>query len=384
MKALSRTLLCCLCGMLFLSGCQAAEANEAEASERKEVTDEDKAQVEETLEADEETDLGLLEYVEQREYATTEGIELDPGTYIAVVGKGKDSTFWKQVKEGATQAIADLNKEMGYTGSDKIYMTYDAPAEEDNVDQQINVLDEALGSTPYPDAVCLAVVDVQAFATQFDYMVENSIPTVAFDSGTDNENLLSLSATDNKAAAEEAAARLCEMIGGEGQIAVLMHNDISETGIAREKAFLSYIEEYYPDVQVVDVSYLNDNEADAEDQVAEVLERYPDLDGYFASNYDAEEVVRTACSKAARTEVRKVSFDGTEAQIAAVRSGELDGTVVQNPYAMGYTSVIAAARAIMELENETAETELVPYINTGYMWIDADNLDSEEVSAFIK
>ena len=42
--------------------------------------------------------------------------------------------------------------------------------------------------------------------------------------------------------------------------------------------------------------------------------------------------------------VALVGFDIGEEQITAMKNGEIAGLVVQNPFGMGYASVVAAAR----------------------------------------
>ena len=47
-----------------------------------------------------------------------DGLELEKGTYLSIIGKGSSETYWKTIKAGAEDAVADLNKELGYEGSD--------------------------------------------------------------------------------------------------------------------------------------------------------------------------------------------------------------------------------------------------------------------------
>ena len=51
----------------------------------------------------------------------------------------------------------ELNEALGYSGKDKIKVTYNAPSHEGDVDEQINILDEELDR--YPIAVGIAVID---------------------------------------------------------------------------------------------------------------------------------------------------------------------------------------------------------------------------------
>ena len=60
---------------------------------------------------------------------------------------------------------------------------------------------------------------------------------VGFDSGVDSDIVLTTAATDNVAAAAMAADKMAELIGNEGQVAVIVHDQTSRTGIDRRDGF---------------------------------------------------------------------------------------------------------------------------------------------------
>ena len=57
-------------------------------------------------------------------------------------------------------------------------------------------------------------------------------------------------------------------------------------------------------------------------------------------------------------------------------NGEIDGLIVQNPFGMGYAAVVAAARTVLEAGNEAV-------VNTGYVWVDSENMEDEAVQPFL-
>ena len=71
-----------------------------------------------------------------------------------------------------------------------------------------------------------------------------------------------------------------------------------------------------------------------------------------------------------------IGYDADEEEVRAVKEGEIAGLIVQNPYGMGYASVIAAARAALGMANEAN-------IDTGYVWMTKDNIDSEEIERML-
>lgn len=121
---------------------------------------------------------GKLDLISPAAYNNTNGLKLKKGDYISIIGKANGTQYWDEVKKGVTQAAEDLNASLGYTGKDKIKVTYNAPDKADNVDDQVNLLDEELDR--YPVAVGISIVDLQACQVQFDLATDSEIPVVTF------------------------------------------------------------------------------------------------------------------------------------------------------------------------------------------------------------
>jgi len=85
-----------------------------------------------------------LDVLKPTAYSSVDGLALEPGSYISIIGRFAGDSYWKEVEEGAKKAVADLNSALGYKGDDKIKLTYSAPETRDDVNEQINILDEEL------------------------------------------------------------------------------------------------------------------------------------------------------------------------------------------------------------------------------------------------
>ena len=129
--------------------------------------------------------------------------------------------YKRQVHEGAQQAVDDINKALGFTGDEKVQLNYDAPGDGD-IAEQIDIIDQMLDKSP--DALIIGFVDINSGKTQLELADSNGVPVFAVDSGIENSLIISESKTDNYQAGKEAAVRLCELIGDEGQIALLVHS----------------------------------------------------------------------------------------------------------------------------------------------------------------
>lgn len=339
---------------------------------------------------------GNLNAISPAAYNNVEGLNLEPGTYISIIGKDDSSSYWTNVKKGVMQAADDLNKELGYKGSDKIKVTYNAPAKSEDIDEQVNILDEELSR--YPDAVGIASIDSAACSVQFDLATANGIPVISLDSGNEYKGIQCIVKTDNEDAARTGAYKLANEIGDEGQVILVVHDSNSETAKERVKSFEEEIKNNYPSVSIVETIYcdkLDDLkkkiavekdpnmsedlqkaavEKMTDDEVMQYyLEKYPDLKGVFGTNESSTIFALEALQKTELAgKVALVGFDISEEQTAAMKNGEISGLVVQNPFGMGYASVVAAARTILQSGNEAV-------VDTGYIWVTKDNLEDESI-----
>ena len=68
-----------------------------------------------------------LDAIKSSAYASVDNLDLEPGTYISVIGRASSTPYWNQVKAGVEQAATDLNTALGYSGNDKVKVLYSAP-----------------------------------------------------------------------------------------------------------------------------------------------------------------------------------------------------------------------------------------------------------------
>ncbi len=396
-----------------------------------------------------------LDAIKSSVYASADNLDLEPGTYISVIGRGSSTPYWNQVKAGVEQAATDLNTALHYSGNDKVKVLYSAPDENDNIDQQVNILDEELAR--YPDVIAISSVDASACSVQFDLAIENGIPIVAFDSGNSYQNIQSTCKTNNIEAATTGTKNFCEKIGDSGEILLLVHDTVSDTAKEREAGIKNELAANNPNVTVTETIYLDQLEmlkkqivaeqvgvtpeelaaaeagerkeettgtgdasetiADAasnadssstdesanetaqevdnelsekmqqvndgaakmsdEDAIQYYMEKHPDLKGCIATNETVTQLaIKTMDQLDAEKHITLVGFDAGKEQVNALKDGKVDGLIVQNPFGMGYATVVAAARTVLEIGNEAE-------VNTGYVWVTADNMNDDTITPFL-
>jgi ribose transport system substrate-binding protein len=284
---------------------------------------------------------------------------------IAIISKGFQHQFWQAVNQGAEEAAEELDVEI----------TFEGPDSESEVAQQIDMLRTAMDRNP--DAIGFAALDSQAAAPLMDEAASRDIPVIAFDSGVDSDVPLTTAATDNRAASALAAEKMVELTGGEGQIALVVHDQTSVTGVERRDGFVEYIEENAPDMEIVDIQYGGGDHLESTNLATAIMQGNPDLVGIFGANEGSAIGVVNAVKELGRSgEIVVIGFDSGQAQIDAINDGTMAGAITQNPVGIGYETVKAA---VMALDGE----ELPEAIDTGFFWYDAENIDDEEIQAVL-
>ncbi|MGD2078081.1 MAG: ABC transporter substrate-binding protein [Chloroflexota bacterium] len=291
--------------------------------------------------------------------------EGDGERYIAVISKGFQHQFWQAVEAGTEQAAEDYG----------VTVTFEGPETESQVDKQVEMVQAALDKDP--DALCLAALDTQALIPLLERAQSEGIPVIGFDSGVDSDIPVATAATDNIAAAATAADKMAELIGGSGQVAVIVHDQTSQTGIDRRDGFVNQMESEYPDIEIVDIQYGGGDQLKSTDLAKAIIQAHPDLKGFFGANEGSIIGVLNAVAEMGKEgEIVVIGYDSGQQQIDAIKAGTEAGAITQDPIGIGYKCVEAA---VMTLNGEqVSET-----IDTGFHWYDASNVDSDTIAPLL-
>lgn len=404
MKKGRRILCVILSGALLFVGCTSKKMNEGE--ERKNVVN--------ASGKEENEHQSNLDMLRPTAYSNVEGLNLEPGTYISVIGKANGSlAYWKAVEEGAKRAEEDINRMLGYKGEDKVRVVYSAPEEANNAEGQIYILDEELAL--YPSAIGIALIDVQSCTVQFESATDQEIPIVAFDSGTKYQGIVAKCSTDNEAAARTGAVKLSDAIEEEGEILIFSLDSSAESLQARVTGFQKEVAKNYKEENADNVYYMNELEEIKQEMVVKqwaeenptaeaafdsshpefaakmeaiedknvvkyILEQHPQAKGIFATSAETTQLILEALEQEDTSEAMKslkiVGFDASEKELSVLENEQVVGVIVQNPYAMGYATVVAASRAILEMGNEAV-------IDSGYTWVTKDNMEKKTIQKML-
>ncbi len=282
---------------------------------------------------------------------------------IAVIVKTTNSNFWQNVRIGAEAAMEGMGEHT---------MTFQGPASESAVADQVNMVENAINRGVA--GIVLAPSDPEALAPVVRRAFENGIPVVIIDSGlgdgADGTYQAFLS-TDNCAAGELVAQRMIESVGTEGSVAVMSYVAGVGSEIGRVGCFVDYLGEN-SDLEIVGPYYSQSQMATALNQTTDVLAANEDLVGIFGANEPTAVGMGRAIVQAGRAgTLTAMGFDGNGDLQDFVRDGTLLATAVQGSFQMGELGV----GAVMDiLAGETVDS----FIDTGVVLVDADNIDEPE------
>jgi ribose transport system substrate-binding protein len=283
--------------------------------------------------------------------------------YIPLVSKGFQHQFWQAVKLGAEQAAK----------KDNVRITFEGPESEAMVDKQIDMLSADLAK--HPNAIGFAALDSKAAIPLLQKAKAENIPVIAFDSGVDSDIPLTTCRTDSVAAAGVAADKMAELIGDTGEVAVIVHDQTSRTGIDRRDGFLNEMKDKHPNIKIVSVQYgAGDHLKSAEIAKADI-EAHPNLKGIFGANEGSAEGAAIGVKESGRKLVL-IGFDSGKEQKDEIRSGLMAGAITQNPVGIGACTVDSAVKA---LKGEKLPT----VIDTGFYWYDKTNIDDPKIAAVL-
>jgi ribose transport system substrate-binding protein len=285
--------------------------------------------------------------------------------YIPVISKGFQHQFWQAVKLGSEKAAKQYN----------VKITFEGPENESQVDKQMEMLQTALDKKPA--AVCFAAVDSKAAIPLLERAKAEGIPVIGFDSGVDSDIPVTTAATDNIAAAAAAADKMAELIGGEGEVAIIAHDQTSRTGIDRVKGFTDQINSKYPNIKIVDTQYGGGDALKSTDIVKAVIQGHPNLKGYFGANEGSMKGLMNGVKESGMEgKIVMIGYDAGQQLLDEIRSGVVAGAITQDPIGIGYKCVEAAVKAI------NGET-LPKTIDTGFHWYDKTNMDDPAIAPLL-
>jgi len=286
------------------------------------------------------------------------------GGVIGVIPKSTLYDYWKSVRVGAEKAAG----ENGYS------IVFQGTAKDTDVEGQVKIIEDFI--TKGVKAIVISPVSADAMVPALEKADAAGIPVIIIDGDLNSDIPHSFVSTDNVAAAAMAAEKMNDLIGGQGKIAVVSEVAGSIQGAARENGFIDKIKSY-GGYQLLNTFYSEGDRNLAFNITQDIFTSNSDIKGIFSTNEGSSVGVSLGVDASGKKDdVAVIGYDSSEDLLQAIRNGVIDGTISQDPAAIGYTGV---ANAVKVLKGEAVEKD----VPVSAVYVDKSNIDNEDIQKIL-
>ena len=263
--------------------------------------------------------------------------------------------FWRQVEAGARQASRDAGIELYVRG----------PRKEGRVAVQLQLIDKV------EERGCRALVIAPAGAEINQRVVElkaRGLLTFYIDRDVGGNDVQALIATNNYKAGQAAGRYVAKRLGGSGRVGLIRMTPAIASTSARQRGFIQAVE-----AAGLSISFDRPLGDPSQATFEALRAQLPRLDALFTPNGSSTRQAYAALLRMQEAgQLLHVGFDADPILLDALRAGQIEALMVQQPYAMGYQGVRMAAQALRtgQVEPRRREIELDAVLVT------RENLDS--------
>jgi ribose transport system substrate-binding protein len=316
--------------------------------------------------------LALMSCAPKGETAADSATAANKPLTIAVIPKGTTHEFWKAIHAGAVQAQRELSAQGA-----PVQIIWKGPLREDDRELQVQVVEGFTAQRV--QGIVLAPLDNRALVRPVEEAKRAGVPTVIIDSGLESDSIVSFVATDNLQGGRLAADHLGGLLGGKGKVMLLRYAEGSASTTAREQGFLEEMRVKYPTMNVVSTNqYAGVTRETAKRASENLLNRYGnEIQGIFTVNETSTIGMLLALQDMKKAgKIKFIGFDASPILLDAMRAGQLNGIVVQNPMRMGYLGV---KTMVDHLRGKPVDRR----VDTGVTMVTPTNLDSAAVKDLV-
>ncbi|MCX7970222.1 MAG: sugar ABC transporter substrate-binding protein [Negativicutes bacterium] len=274
---------------------------------------------------------------------------------IGMVVKALNSDYWKMVESGARAAGKDLGVEVAVLG----------PNAETDVTGQVSMIEDQI--TRKVSALVVAPSQPSSIGPVLEKAKQAGIPVVLCDTDAKWDDKVSFVGTGNRQGGKLAGEYLAGQLPEKAKVLILRGALGDATHDERAEGCIEALAA--GDLEVAAVQPANSERAMAVSVTENILQSRQPFDAVFATN-DEMALGALKALDAAGKDVIVVGFDGSLDALNSIEAGDLDATVAQSAYNIGYKGVEAAVKAA---RGEKVDKR----IDTGTEIIDKDNVQEK-------
>ncbi|WP_128103192.1 substrate-binding domain-containing protein [Paenibacillus sp. DCT19] len=254
------------------------------------------------------------------------GLRGDIGeTYIMITFQS-GLEYWKSPLKGFEDAADTLGVTVEYRGATR----YDAK-------EQTTVIEQAIARKPA--GIAISAIDPQSLIPAINKAIEADILVILFDADAPDSQAYSFLGTDNYKSGVTAADKMAELLGREGEVAVLTLPG-QQNHEERTKGFRDTIQERYPSMKVVEIADGHGDAVISREETLRMMKAHPQLAGIFVTEATGGAGVGEAVQNAGQGHALQIiSFDTNKVTLDMIKNGTISATIAQGTWNMGYWSL---------------------------------------------
>lgn len=292
-------------------------------------------------------------------YQRGEVKEMDkPRYHFYFVGQNLVDPFWKEILRGVEDASSKFN----------VVVEHNAPRF-NNPMEELRYLDIAI--TSKVDGILTHAANNKQTTDLINKGYKIGIPIITMENDNKNSNRHSFIGTNSFVLGQQAAQLMIEATGGVANIAIIVSGDMElDTASQNLKisGFLSTIKEHVG-MEVSQIYTSQMGILSAEEITQSIINTKSDIDAIFtASVVDTLGAAQLIVDRNRIGNYTLVGYGDSEIILRYISMGIIYGTVMSDPYQMGYQGV----KALIDIKESNYVSS---FIDTGVKVITLENLD---------
>lgn len=262
----------------------------------------------------------------------------DANLSVTFLPKNLGNPYFDTSSSGGQEAVDEFGGEFAEVGPSEASPTSQVSFIQTAAQQGVGAL---VVSANDPEAICDALDEAR----------DAGVKVVTFDSDTNPEcRDLFINQATAEGIAKVQVDLIAEQIGGAGQIAILS----ASANATNQNAWIEMMEEYlasdFPDIELVEVVYGDDDDQTSFDKTAALLQTYPDLKGIVSpTTVGIAAAARYLSTSEYQGQVALTGLGTPNQMREYVEDGTVTAFALWNPADLGYLSAFAA-KALIEGE----------------------------------
>ncbi len=278
--------------------------------------------------------------------------------------------YWQTLASGFNKAAAEYKVTAKVVGPEN----YDPQAE-------LAELQKAVAAKPA--GILIQAADAAVLKPGIDAAIAAGIPVITVDSDAENSRRMYFIGTNNLEAGRMGGRRLAEKLGGKGN--VVFYSFQGQPNIDdRLQGFKDSLSTH-PGIKIVEVIDVKADRNAAFDRTQQfmALTGAQKIDAFVSLEATSGKVVADAVKRGNGSDRNVMAWDVSQDTLDAIKSGNIESTIAQKPFTMGYIGLKALDEvfhnppAQLGKDNTTDSFSHYPeFVDTGTSLVDKNNVDA--------